>query len=48
MLPSSGYVLNIAYAASHSENKATRAVRAVIDRVVAESVAESNGRLQKA
>jgi LysR family nitrogen assimilation transcriptional regulator len=40
--------LNIAYAASHNENKATRAVREVIDRVVAESVAESNGRLQKA
>lgn len=40
--------LTIAYAASHSENKATRAVREVIDRVVAESIAESGGRLQKA
>jgi hypothetical protein len=48
MLPSTDCALNIAYAASHSENKATRALRAVIDRVVAESVAESNGRLQKA
>lgn len=46
--PKISRTLTIAYAASHSRNKATRAVREVIDRVVAESVAESGGQLQKA
>ena len=40
--------LTIAFAASHSENKATRAVRGVIDLVVADTIRESGGRLSKA
>lgn len=40
--------LTIAFAASHSENKATRAVREVIDLVVADTIRESGGRLAKA
>jgi LysR family transcriptional regulator, nitrogen assimilation regulatory protein len=39
--------LNFAYAAAHNENKASRAVREVIDRVIEESIAESGGRLSK-
>lgn len=46
--PKISRTLNIAYAASHSENKATQAVREVIDRVVATSIAESDGKLEKA
>ena len=46
--PQISRTLNIAYAASHSANKATNAVRHVIDRVVSESIAESGGRLHKA
>ncbi len=40
--------LHIAYAPSHSANKATNAVRDVINRVVSESIEESGGRLHKA
>jgi LysR family transcriptional regulator, nitrogen assimilation regulatory protein len=46
--PQISRTLNIAYAASHSANKATNAVRDVIDRVVSESIAQSGGRLRKA
>ena len=46
--PKISRTLNIAYAASHSGNKAASAVRDVIDRVVCESIGESGGRLHKA
>lgn len=46
--PKISRTLNIAYAASHSANKAASAVRDVIDRVVSESIEESGGRLHKA
>jgi len=46
--PKISRTLNIAYAASHSANKAASAVRDVIDRVVYESIEESGGRLHKA
>jgi LysR family nitrogen assimilation transcriptional regulator len=46
--PKISRTLNIAYAASHSANKAASAVRGVIDRVVYESIEESGGRLHKA
>lgn len=38
--------LHFAFAAAHTENKASRAVREVIDRVIAESIAEGGGRLR--
>lgn len=46
--PKVSRVLHFAYAAAHTENKASRAVREVIDRVIAESIAESSGRLRAA
>lgn len=39
--------LHFAYAASHVENNATRAVRGIIDQVIADSIASSNGRLRR-
>lgn len=40
--------LHFAYASSHSETNASRAIREVIDRVIDESIRESGGRLRKA
>tara|TARA_R110002126_G_scaffold33408_16_gene104828 strand:- start:172 stop:1092 length:921 start_codon:yes stop_codon:yes gene_type:complete len=44
--PKISRTLHFAYSAAHTDNKASRAVREVIDRVIAESIAESSGRLR--